>query len=233
MEIDMMRRKYKKLLAVFLGAACIANSTFAVQNVSAASTSSTVSKALKAYRKVLSQKSIKWGDERVSLEKNQLGGNNKFGLLYVNNDNVPELAVYSCQTSHAQGYYALYTYKNGKVVQIGTMMDGLAYYPKRNIVQSIHSGTGGYEYYYFTISGTHVNNYLHKVSERESLCDLNGDGKIGETIYSKFKTSKGWDMIEISKKAFYSKLKQKTKGTKLMNIKWYDNTSKNRLKRLR
>lgn len=66
------------LVAAALCVACLGNSTFAVQNVSAASTAS---KALKAYKKVLSRENIEWGyGTTASLEESE------FGLLYVNND---------------------------------------------------------------------------------------------------------------------------------------------------
>lgn len=182
------------------------------------SAASKAAKAVAAYKKVLSGSSIAWGDGTVSLEGSE------FGLLYVDKDNTPELAVLSPLNSHAEGYYCLYRYQNGKVVQIRRMMDTLAYYPKKNIVETIHSGTGGYQYFYFLISGKKAEEYLYKLSEEESGWDVNGDGKI--SIVYRYKSK------NISKKKFNALLKKKTKGAKLKEIKWHKNTSQNRKKYL-
>ena len=130
---------------------------FGIIQVQAVSASSRKSKALKAYSKVLSKKSINWGGQKVSLK------NSRFGLAYVDKDNVPELFVYNYEnTCHAQGYCALYKYKKGKVVFVAAL-DDIRIYPKKSLVDFIHQGTGGHVDSYTIISGTKTKNYIQKV----------------------------------------------------------------------
>ena len=90
------------------------------------------------------------------------------------------------------------------------------------------SGTGGYEHYYYKIVGIKVKNFLHKVSEKESGWDINGDGKIKGTMYSKYISPTDWETKSISGKKFQSMLKKKVGSTKLKNMKYYKNISDER-----
>lgn len=187
-----------------------------VQTVSAASKKS---KALKAYKKVLSKKSIKWDGQKVSLK------HTRFGLAYVDKDKVPELFVDSWgNTCHAQGYFALYKYKKGKVVFVRAM-DDIKVYPKKSFVDFIHSGTGGYEHYYTIISGTKAKNYIHHT--------VYPSGTGTKLYYAKFKSPTSYNETKISKKKFNSLLKKKVGKTKAKKIKYYKNTAANRKKRLK
>ena len=212
-----MKKPFVKMMAAVMAFA------FFVQAASTVAVDAAGGKraALNAYARALQQGSIQWDNGTVSLD------DSGFGLAYVNNDSIPELAVYVSTTCHAEGYCALYAYKNGKVTLIGTMMDGVAVYPKKNLVEAIHSGTGGYEHYYLTVSGTKVKGYLHKVGEKESGWDMNGDGKISGTYYSRL-TSGLWETKAISKKKFDLLLKKKAGTAKLKKIKFYENTKVNR-----
>ena len=190
--------------------------------------------ALKAYKVFLSQKTIKWSDTTPNLPLSKC----TFTLAYIDGDSIPELIIGSgSSTSHAEGYYQLYTYKNGKVTYVDNLMDGFAYYKKKGVYCSSHSGTGGVETYYYKFSKGKIEYKLHSIDERQSGFDLNNDGKI--TIYYEQvikaqnpfyqSVTKG-----IGKKLFNGELQKLTGKTKKKTVKkLYDNTAANRKKRIK
>ena len=183
---------------------------------------------LKAYAETLSKSMIPWRGAFYPVKGKTSLEDSEFGLVYIDKDDIPELLVQARKTCHAEGYLALYTYKNGKVVEIDNMQDDFEYYPKKNMVQSIHSGTGGYERYYEIISGTKTKHYLYSVSEKESGWDVNYDGKIKGTHYGKAASSKSWNYKKITKSKFSKLLKKRVGKSKSVKPTFYQNTPANR-----
>lgn len=192
-------------------------------------------KALKAYSQFLSQSTIDWGATR-SLALNRCS----FALAYIDRDSIPELILSSNgETSHADGYCRLYTYKNGKVVYVDNLMDGAAYYKKKGVYCSTHTGTGGVEEFYFKLSKGKIVYKLYAMDERPLAFDVNKDGRIGWN-YRKITKSRHpsyqSSTKNISKKEFQKQLKKltgKTKKTTVTVKKYYKNTAVNRKTRLR
>ena len=117
-----MKKNWERFAKVFTKF-CLVAIVFAViltVNSTQAQAASTRTKALNAYNKLLSQKSLKWsGKTKVSTNKC------KFAVIYVDNDSVPELFVDAggAGTNQVSGFYKLYTFWNGKVRDVCTMMD--------------------------------------------------------------------------------------------------------------
>lgn len=167
-------------------------------------------KAVKAYKKFLSQKTIKWDDEnKVKTSKC------KFGLIYIDNNSVPELFVdgSSAGVNHIMGGYKLYTYKNGKVKAVCNITDTFSYYKKTGIFVT---GTFLYGEY-------HAYRKLSGSSEKLLLRT--------ETLYeTKYFDSKE---KELTKAQFNKKLKKLVGKKKVSIPKCYKNTAKNRKKYLK
>lgn len=191
-------------------------------------------KALKAYSQFLSQSTVRWGQSTrpVTLSKCS------FALAYIDKDSVPELILSSNgETSHADGYYQLYTYKKGKVVRMDNLMDGAAYYKKKGVYCSSHSGTGGFEEYYFKISKGKAVYKLYAMDEKPIGFDVNKDGRIGWNYERVTKARSPFyqsSTKKISKKEFQKQLKKLVGKTKKTIVKkYYKNTAVNRKTRLR
>lgn len=107
-------------------------------------------KALNAYNKLLSQKTLKWSD-KVTVSTSKC----KFAVIYVDNNSVPELFVdgSSASLNHATGFYKLYTYYNGKVKDVCTIRDGFSYYKKKGVFVTAAVLHGEYLSYYKLASG--------------------------------------------------------------------------------
>ncbi len=147
-----MKKNWERFAKVFTKF-CLVAIVFAViltVNSTQAQAASTRTKALNAYNKLLSQKSLKWsGKTKVSTNKC------KFAVIYVDNDSVPELFVDAggAGTNHVSGFYKLYTFWNGKVRDVCTMRDGFGYYKKKGIFQTYTMLHGEYTTYQKLASG--------------------------------------------------------------------------------
>lgn len=224
-----MRKNFVKIMlgALLLSCICILG-----QPVQAASQKS---KALKAYKTFLSKDTVTWhsySPKKIDLKKC------KFALAYIDKDSVPEL-ILDCagnSNSHADGYYELYTYKNGKVKFVTNLMDGFSCYKKKGIFCAVHEGTGGYGRYYYQLSkGKAVYKFL-SVSEKKANMDLDGDGRIGVS-YKKVTKARTpqyeSSMVSVSKSAFNRELKKIVGNAKNKTVKYYPNTANNRTKHLK
>ena len=74
-------------------------------------------KAMKAYASFLSKnRYLKWTDQpnmRTGRAKNCY-----FAVAYIDNNDVPELVLYTPDSYHMAGYGVMYTYRNGRVVRV-------------------------------------------------------------------------------------------------------------------
>lgn len=92
-----------------------------------------------AYREFLSLKLEEEGPETM----------NEFALLYIDDDDVPELVVSEGPGAHGFGYTVL-TYSNGKAIEVGYGAQIFWYYEKQGVFAFNGSGgafSGGGEYY--------------------------------------------------------------------------------------
>lgn len=224
----MKRHISKKLLTI------LALTVLLLVPATTANAASKKSQALKAYKAFLSQSTTPWGGssgKSVVLSKCQ------FALAYIDKDSVPELILGCGFNSHADGFYTLYTYKNGQVTYVANLMDGFEYYKKKNLYCAIHSGTGGYETYYFKLSGGKATYKLYSQDEPASNYDFNRDGKI-TVNYKKVTAPKSpyynASTKTITKSAFQKQLKKLVGSAKKVTVKkYYSNTAANRRKYLK
>lgn len=178
-------------------------------------------KAMKAYTSFLAKtKYVKWMDQ-----PNMSAGRAKncyFALAYIDNNDVPELVLYTPDSSHVAGYGVIYTYRNGKVVCVSELgfdlHSTLGYYKKKNVYTDNYSWTGSGSYSYKRMSGRNLGG--------RSIQYNYGLRKWETSGYT-------WNNKVVSRAYFDRKLKKIVGKTKLTKFKFYKNTSANRKKYLR
>lgn len=181
-----------------------------------AEAASAKSKAMNAYKKFLSGKTIAW-DKNWKIDAKDC----RFAFAYIDNDNVPEMILYGTTVPHAANFGRLYTYRKGKVTQVGPVNidgDSFRYYKKKGIYISQY------------VMGGVCDSYC-KLSKGKSSLKLQKDKRIfasgSETTYWKGKGG------QISKARFSKELKKlvgSKKPTSIRVKKFHDNTAKNRKK---
>lgn len=208
-----MRHSTKKILRVIL---CSLLVFFLIPHAHSYA-KTTELQALDAYKALLSGKTVKWGDtdSQIPLEKCS------FALAYIDNNTVPELILQNIgNTDHAIGYGLLYTYKNNKVVCLGSlnMNDTFYYYKKKGIYVDNYTGMGSSLDFYNKLSGTKISTKLTK--NKNYLAD--------NTIAYSYSTGSE----EITKVQFKRKLQKLVGSKKKTVLRFYQNTSFNRSKYL-
>lgn len=166
-------------------------------------------KALKEYQRLLSQKKLKW-NSRQKVRSSKL----KFSLIYVDKDSVPELFIdgTAAGTGHVSGGYKLYTYRNGKLYDVGTYRDSFGYYKKTGVFVTKTYLHGEYQAYHKLAKGTdHIKLRSEKYYTTQCF-DENGN--------------------TISKAAFKKQVKKLTRKKKVSVPVCYKNTAANRTKQL-
>lgn len=167
-------------------------------------------KALSAYNKLLSQKTLTWSKNlKVPTSKC------KFALLYVDNNSIPELFIDAggAGTNHVSGFYKLYTFYNGKVKEVCTIRDSFSYYRKKGVFRTATYLHGEYISYYAFYSG--------KASLR-----LRSESYYSSSYYDRYGK-------KISKTAFNKKLKSAIGTSKPTSFTCKPNTKTNRTKYLK
>lgn len=182
---------------------------------------STKTKAIKAYQKMMSQKTITWEKEYNFKVPTK---NCSFALAYIDKDSVPELIVQNTNDiPHAGDWGHLYTYYKGKV----RLVTGL----------NINDG----KFYYYKKKAVFLDNYCgmgldsttyQKMSKTKAAPILNYEKNINPYAAKKVTYSKATKQgfTTVSKSYFNNKLKSYVKSTKKTKAKFYKNTSKNRKK---
>ncbi len=205
----MKQRKTAKLL-LLLG--LIMSLTFALSFTSQAASNKT--KALKAYKKMLSQTTIDRNGWPIKSK------NCQFSIAYIDNDNVPELVLYNDQdVPHMGGYGTLFTYRKGKVQFVAEMnldSSSLAGYYKKKGIYTSYYYQGGESISYNKLSKGASSTVL---SQSRRLIGL----KMGPWSYRK-------NITDITKKQFTKQLKKYVGSKKITKFKFYKNTAKNRKK---
>jgi hypothetical protein len=182
-------------------------------------------KALKAYNKLLSKKTINRGMESWNTS------DCKFFVAYIDNNSVPELIVYNYKSApHAGGFGALYTYKNGKVKYVQSLalniVDRLGYYKKTGwfMDNGMYTGYGDERIEYFSKGKVRTQSLGYVI---EASWD---DDSILVSQYTK--RLKSGKVVNLTKKQFRKELKKAVKGRKLTKYKFHKNTKSNRKKYL-
>lgn len=180
-------------------------------------------KAMKAYKSMLSKKTMRWGDD--TYYKAVPTNTCKFAIAYIDNNSVPELIVTSGYVTRVAGTVVIYTYRNGKV-QVVKSNTGryyadsskFSYYKKKGIFISTY-GTGG------------VTDSYYKMSKSKASKKLMADDSLmyGKSYY----TCSGEESKKISKSGFNKSLKKLVGSTKKTKAKFYKNTAANRKKYLK
>ena len=194
----------RNVFLAFLCAAVLAGIWPGVQ----AEAASVKSKARKAYQKMLTQKSITWGDGKTLIS----AGDCRFGLVYIDNNSVPELVLIAGKgADHVGGFYAVYTYRNGRVMSVAQIRDGFGYYKKKGIFTSYTALHGEYETYFRLVKGK-------------------ATAKLRKETYYDTLYYDGVSDKQITQKVFNRKLKKLVGSTKLTIPRFYKNTKANRKK---
>lgn len=186
-----------------------------------AEAASTKTKALKAYAKMLSKKTIKRTGHTTMQTKNC-----KFAIAYIDNNSVPELVIYNdTDLCHAEGFGALYTYKNGKVVYVTSLfLDGksrLGYYKKTGWFMDNVTWQGYGTDSFYKLSGKKVKSDYVLFRDREN----------GKSVAFGLMISNNYQTVDAT--TFNRVLSTNTKSKKLTKFKFYNNTAKNRKKYLK
>lgn len=209
MEKNVPHKIWKHYVVRLVMLCMILTSAFFTQSLTS-DAASQKTKALKEYNRLLSQKKLKWSGN-LKVKSSKL----KFSLIYVDKDSVPELFIdgTSAGTTHVSGAYKLYTYRNGKLYDVGTYRDSFGYYKKKGVFVSKTYLHGEYEAY-------------HKLSKGEDVIRLRSE---------KYYTTQYFDGNEnqISKASYKKQLKKLTGKKKASAPVCVNNTSANRKKLLK
>lgn len=177
-------------------------------------------KAMKAYKSMLSKKTMRWGNDPYykAVPTNTC----RFTIAYIDNNSVPELIVESSYVTRAAGTVVIYTYRNGKVQVVKNSTTGkyfadsgkFSYYKKKGIFISTY------------VMGGVTDNY-YKMSKNKASLKLQADNSLmyGRSYYNASK--------KITKKTFDKSLKKLVGSKKKTNAKFYKNTAANRKKYLK
>lgn len=209
MEKNVPHKIWKHYVVRLVMLCMILTSAFFTQSLTS-DAASQKTKAMKEYNRLLSQKKLKWSGN-LKVKSSKL----KFSLIYVDKDSVPELFIdgTSAGTTHVSGAYKLYTYRNGKLYDVGTYRDSFGYYKKKGVFVSKTYLHGEYEAY-------------HKLSKGEDVIRLRSE---------KYYTTQYFDGNEnqISKASYKKQLKKLTGKKKASAPVCVNNTSANRKKLLK
>lgn len=185
---------------------------------------STKAKALKAYRKLLTQSRIKWNDYGTYVNSKDCF----FAIAYVDNNSVPELILECYTTSHAEGYGALYTYRNGKAQLVtGLSLNGpFRYYKKKGIFIDNYTGSGVGQNYYTKLYKGKAYTKLGKAEEVQYW----NNNKVSYTYTDCTDLS---NYKQISKSTFKKRLKKLVGSSKVRTVSMKTNTKANRSRYLK
>lgn len=104
-----------------------------------------------------------------------------FEIAYIDNNNVPELVLYTPDSCHVSGFGVLYTYRNGKMQKVSPLhldkRSTLGYYSKKGILKDNYSVTGMSKDFYDRLSGTSLKAIAYKNLKKY----------VGKTKLKKFK----------------------------------------------
>lgn len=186
---------WKRLAVRILMLCMILTCAFFTQSVTS-DAASQKTKALKEYNRLLSQKKLRWSD-KLKVRSSKL----KFSLIYIDKDSVPELFIdgTSAGTTHVSGAYKLYTYRNGKLYDVGAYRDSFGYYKKKGVFVSKTYLHGEYETYHKLSKGTDViklrsekyyttqyfdenENRISKAAYKKQLKNLTGKKKVSAPV---------------------------------------------------
>lgn len=196
-----------------------------------AQASSTKTKALKSYAKLLSK-------SKISTNKLKSSGCS-FALAYIDNNSVPELVIKSFQLGSSNGYYVVYTYKNGKAVQIGNLLGtSFGYYKKKGVFRDMRyfthpMGGPGDQTTYYKLSNGKITSMLSKaVYEPDPFYK-----RTKSMYYYYYCAGSDSSNYKSIKKSNYNSRLKKLIGSKTLTkdtkMKFYKNTAANRKKYLK
>lgn len=123
------------------------------------------------------------------------GNEDLFALVYIDNDDIPELAFVDGSLAHAVGV-ELFGYLNGSVVLIGMAgSSGTSYFcPYQNIVRGTYMGQGTYSAYYQSITAgsmTEIANYSYSFNDD---FDIDVIERTGDAYYHQY----SWTEISVT-----------------------------------
>lgn len=185
---------------------------------------STKQKALKAYSKFLSKKTIKWGSQPVKSKEIE------FAIKNLNNDSIPELIAYWPNASVSDGFENIYTYKNGKIKLLKNLYsESITHiWKKKGLFKISGARQGHYWDEYYTLKKGKLKLLFSKVGSEF------GYDSEGEPIYyNKIRYKYYINNKKVKKSKFLSyKKKRIGKAKSNSKYKYHKNNKKNRSKYL-
>ena len=206
-----MKKKILKMLILVMTVLCFPSM------VSSASKKDRKQDAIKAYIDFLSQPTIKFHD----LEERIKTSDCRFALVYVDNDNIPELVIDASDAEHimhASGYYNLFTWKKGKIKYVDNTSDGFQYVKKSGVYVGSYYGSGTFTDWYCTLKGDKSDEIARKV-EDYGMHDPSDKSYVPERYFFKGKK-------EIEKEEFESIIKKYIGNKTIITPKFLKNTKK-------
>ncbi len=170
-------------------------------------------KAIKAYTKMMSKSTMRWGADTYYTKVPTK--NCEFAIAYIDNDSVPELIVRNTRDiTHIAGFGVVYTYRNGKVQVVKNIHidDKFYYYKKKGVFVSMYVSGGTAESYW-------------TLSKGKAVCRLSKEYRMIDRKYTYYAASK-----KTSKKKFNAALKKLVGSKKKTAVKFYKNTAAARKK---
>ena len=215
-----MKSTQKKTFSRILGLLLMITLVIAIIPAIPGEAASKKSKAIAAYNKTLSQRTVAVIPEKVRSRRRirrytpAKAQNVKFSVAYIDNDSIPELIL----DDPSKEYFGTWTFKNGKMKNLGIFFfdNPAGYYKKKGVFKVSHK----------------YGNDFYKITNGKSVLILSiskDKGKSSKQYYSY--NSKGRSK-KISKSQFNKKLRGYVGSTKLTRIIMHKNTKSNRKKYL-
>lgn len=189
------------------------------------------SKALAAYKKMLSRSTVTVVPEKIRYRRRTCtyapanAKNVMFTTAYIDNDDIPELILWDLVTDN----WGIWTYRNGKVAHLyhefnfgdhGYYSMIAGFYRKKGIFRTISIYPGGYDEDFCKIVNGKVKDVL----------SISNDGK---EFLEDYYCMKDKAYTKISKGKFNKMLRTYVGSTKMSRLVMHTNTARNRSKNLK
>lgn len=154
-----MKQKVKWIVMTMLALLMLLGSDFSAQNVEAAVSRGKKEEAKAAYLNLLTQYTLDWGNGVAYTE------DLKYRITDINGDDLPEMILSYDYAAHADGWYRIYTYTNGKVKSLG-QLTSIKISKNKNFFVDTYSNCGITEVKYYRLkNGKRVTLASYKMSD--------------------------------------------------------------------
>lgn len=218
--VSIMKSTQKKAFSRILGLLLMITLVIAIIPAIPGEAASKKSKAIAAYKKILSQSTVAVVPKKVRSRRRirtyapAKAKNVRYSVAYIDNDSIPELIL----VDSSKGFFGIWTFKNGKMMNLDFFLydNPVGFYKKKGVFKTSHKS--GNDFYIITNG-----------KSKEILFISKDKGKSSKQYYS-YIPKEG--SKKISKSKFNKKLRGYVSSTKLTRFKMHKNTKSNRKKYL-